>query len=202
MTCNRRAFLVLNLVVSCSLAGSATAAVLDFEDLAEDATLWLYGGFTWEGGLTHPMPLYPYWCAAPTINAHGIDQRCLFNGTGDTLMAIDLGSPIDVQGAFFARYGSPIPWGDATPSQIRALGYSSGVLVQTTDWFTDLDTQPDWFAMNLTQIDRIVIEAVPQEGLTQAFYCMDNFTYTVPEPTSLCLAIAGGMLGFAWRRRR
>ena len=42
---------------------------------------------------------------------------------------------------------------------VRILGYRDGANVAQTDWFSDIGAQPKWFAMNLQNVDRIVIES-------------------------------------------
>ncbi len=64
-----------------------------------------------------------------------------------------------------------------------------------------LDVQPDWFAINLAGVDRIVSESQPvnQGG---GWFGMDDLTYeAVPEPHQAML-VTLGLFGFAARRRR
>jgi len=61
------------------------------------------------------------------------------------------------------------------------------VKVATTGWFADIDDRPDWFAMDLVEIDRMVIESIPVDN-GGGWYGMDNLTFEpTPEPSTLVL---------------
>jgi len=97
------------------------------------------------------------------------------NKWGDTKMGIKFPSIVDLHGAWFAGQGG----GEgAWAENIRVIGYLNGELTQTTDWFDDIDETPSWFAMNLEDIDRIVIEAIPVFN-GAGWYAMDDFTYSL-----------------------
>jgi len=63
----------------------------------------------------------------------------------------------------------------------------------------DIDQTPSWFDINLTNVDRIVIESKPsqseQNWYTYGWYGMDDLTYDlVPEPASLILLSLGTLV--------
>jgi hypothetical protein len=98
----------------------------------------------------------------------------VINEWGDTRMGIAFPTIVDIKGAWFAgQGGGKGVWA----SSICVIGYHNGEQVGTKNWFEDIGDSPTWFAMNLQDVDRIVIEATP--GLNGAgWYAMDDFTYT------------------------
>jgi len=98
----------------------------------------------------------------------------VINKWGDTKMGIAFPTKVDIHGAWFAGQGG----GEGVwASSIRVIGYRNGEHTQTTDWFEDIDDIPTWFAMNLQDVDRIVIEATPVFS-GAGWYAMDDLTYT------------------------
>lgn len=121
----------------------------------------------------------------------------VFNFWGSTLTGISFPSVVNVDGAYFSAQGAAVP----TPG-VRVRGYLNGVEVVTTGWFNGIVSTPQWFAMNLDGVDRIVVESVPNQSGSGGWFGMDNFTYTVvPEP-QVCVLIIPGLLGLAGVRRR
>ncbi|MCK4902338.1 MAG: hypothetical protein KAS76_03190, partial [Thermoplasmatales archaeon] len=101
-------------------------------------------------------------------------EHNVINKWGDTKMGIAFPSNVDIHGAWFAGQGG----GEGVwASSIRAIGYRNGEHIQTTDWFEDIDYTPSWFSMNLDDVDRIVIEALPVIN-GAGWYAMDDLTYT------------------------
>ncbi len=101
-------------------------------------------------------------------------EHNVINKWGDTKMGIAFPSNVDIHGAWFAgQGGSEGVWA----SSIRVIGYRNGEQIQITDWFEDIDNTPTWFAMNLVDVDRIVIEAIPVFN-GAGWYAMDDLTYT------------------------
>jgi hypothetical protein len=96
------------------------------------------------------------------------------NKWGDTHMGIGFPAPVNVEGAWFSGQAATGVW---APS-IRVIGYRSGKEVARTDWFNNIGPQPDWFPMNLSGVDRIVISAAPAFD-NAAWYAMDDLTYSV-----------------------
>ena len=89
-------------------------------------------------------------------------------------MGISFPTKVDIHGAWFAGQGG----GEGVwASSIRVIGYLEGEKTQTTNWFDDIDDMPSWFAMNLLDVDRIVIEANPVFN-GAGWYAMDDLTYT------------------------
>jgi len=98
----------------------------------------------------------------------------VINKWGDTKMGVGFPTIVNIHGAWFAgQGGGKGVWA----SSIRVIGYRNGEFTQTTDWFEDIDESPTWFAMNLQDVDRIVIEATPVFN-GAGWYAMDDFTYT------------------------
>ncbi|MCH7704283.1 MAG: hypothetical protein IIB61_04150 [Planctomycetes bacterium] len=95
------------------------------------------------------------------------------NKYGDTRMAIGFAGLVDVDGAFVAGQASEGVW----TSALRVLGFRDGVQVAETEWFEDVDDQPDWFAMGLRRVDRIVIEAKAVIN-GAGWYALDDLTFT------------------------
>jgi len=113
----------------------------------------------------------------PSIDAcytpHSGDHYVI-NKWGDTNMGIAFPTKVDVHGAWFAGQGG----GEGVwASCIRVIGYCNSEKTQITDWFKDIDDVPTWFAINLNDVDRIIIEATPvYKGA--GWYAMDDLTYT------------------------
>jgi len=107
-------------------------------------------------------------------------------------MPISFPTAVNVLGAYFAEVGT------LRTSGVRVHGYLGWTEVSVTDWFNDIDATPSWFAINLNNVDRIVIESVPKErpGFAPAsWYDMDDLTYVVaPEPCTLLLLGIGAMM--------
>lgn len=101
-------------------------------------------------------------------------QFSVANTWGDTKMGIGFPGQVDVEGAWFAGQAGEGSWASA----VRAHGYRGGELVVTTDWFTSIEREPSWFAMNLGDVDRIEIEAKPTIA-GSGWYTMDDLTYSV-----------------------
>jgi hypothetical protein len=108
-----------------------------------------------------------------TTAAHS-GQHEAVNKWGDTRMGIGFPQPVDVQGAYFSGQAAPGAW---TPG-VRVLGYRDGQRTQETDWFTDIGATPQWMAMNLPDVDRIEIIAIPAVN-GAGWYGMDDLTYTI-----------------------
>jgi len=148
------------------LCGASTvnikATVVDFDDLIGPMNLTGsgYAGLTWELGNIGRGGIYPGewiidyvgfsdWPYSPPNN--------VVNGFGATLMGISFPTEVNVSGAYFTGQGAEAGW----TTGIRVHGYQGGVMVATTPWFNDIDAHPDWFAINLSGVDRIVIESIP-----------------------------------------
>ena len=98
----------------------------------------------------------------------------VINKWGDTKMGIAFPTKVDIHGAWFVGQGG----GEGVwASSIRVIGYRNGKHTQTTDWFKDIDDIPTWFAINLHDVDRIVIQATPVYN-GAGWYAIDDLTYT------------------------
>ena len=100
-------------------------------------------------------------------------EHNVVNKWGDPRMGIGFPGLVDVDGAYFAGQSGEGVW----TTGVRVLGYRDGVIVQETDWFTEIGAKPAWFEMALRGVDRIEIEAMPvQNGA--GWYGMDDLTYS------------------------
>ena len=175
------------MAVVLSLVNSVTgvsAIVVDFDDLNYDMHLsgTEYAGLTWETGNIGYKNNQGYWKVPSSFNSYPQSQPYnAINAWGCTHLGISFPTEVDVLGAYFAAQGANDSW----TTGIQVHGYRGGLEVVATPWFDDIDTHPDWFAMNLNNVDRIVIESIPvdQGG---GWYGMDDLTY-IPEPTTLLL---------------
>ena len=184
------------LVVSVQAYG---VTVVNFDDLAPGYVLSgsNYAGLTWESGNNGYNDNQGSWVtqSSSDITFPYSEPIDAINYWGCTLLGIDFPTQVDVSGAYFAGQGSQNAW----TNEVRVHGYRNGIEVATTDWFTDIDSHPDWFAMNLTQVDRIVIESNPVNN-GGGWYGMDNLTYNVPEPATMSL-LGLGALSLIRRRK-
>ena len=188
-------FVAAIMLLGASVA-NAEIVVVDFDDLSYDTNLsgTTYAGLTWEWGSEvydeygephsgrwdvppDDVPTYPY-----------SEPYCVINAWGASLMGIGFPETVDVLGAYFAGVTSSGYW---WTTGVRVHGYLGETEVAATDWFNDIDMTPSWFAMNLNNVDRIVIESVPVVS-GSGFYGMDDLTYT-PEPGTISLLALGGL---------
>ncbi len=181
--------LFLSCAISERLASAAVAKVLNFDDLSYEYVLTgsNYEGLVWEQGNPGYNGNIGGWRVPTQENSYPYSGfHNAMNFWGSTFIGITFPQQVDVSGAYFAAQGDVISW----TSGVRVHGYRSGTEVATTAWFTDIDTHPDWFNMNLNSVDRIVLESVPTNN-GGGWYGMDDFTYTIPEPASVGLLICG-----------
>lgn len=173
------------------------AAIITFDDLDSFYSLSEsnYAGLTWEYGNEGRDGNQGYWSVSTTPYIFG---KHAINTSGATLMGIGFGGTVNVSGAFFSGHGGTNGWATG----VRAHGYLNGNLIETTNWFYDIDESQDWFAMSLTNVDRIIIES--QESLALAntgFYGLDNLTYSVvPLPAAVWL-FTSALAALGWIRR-
>lgn len=119
-------------------------------------------------------------------------SRLVCNKWGDTSMGIRFDGPVDLAGAWFAGMGSEGSWSPA----IRAIGYRDGEATRTTDWFDDVDESMSFFAMNLSGIDRVVIESrVAVNGA--GFFSLDDLTFTSADGVETVVSFEDAEFGTA-----
>src|SRR2546423_8533123 len=134
--------------------------VITFDDL--DYSIYLtnefYSGLFWEIGVPGYAGHLGGWEVppAPTSHPHS-DAHNVINYWGSPLTGIRFPALVTVDGAYFAAQGDPGSW----TTGVRIHGYRNGQEVSETDWFTSISTTPSWFAINLQDVDRIVIESIP-----------------------------------------
>jgi hypothetical protein len=179
------------------VVGSASALILDFEDLYTSSFQAIpngYGGFNWNAATQigvinadyHPDSGYDYGSVSGDMAA--------FNYYGDTPSDIDLVGfgTFTFNGAWFTS-----AWYDQT---ISFGGYNNGSLLYTSSNYSINTTDPLWIALDWSGIDRLEINS------TNYQWVMDNFTYNesapVPEPSTILLVGTGllGIIGFGRKR--
>ncbi len=192
------------------MAGSACAALspttyLDFEDLiTKDISGTYYKDLYWEYGNPGYYNINGSWKCPEPINSTDYyycpasGTQYLTNSWGCTELGIQFLKPVEVIGANFSGHGYIGNWAEG----VRVHGFRDGIEVAVTQWFMDIDQTPNWFAINLTNVDRIVIEAKPASNIENGapygiygWYGMDDLAYDViPEPASLMLLSLGTMV--------
>lgn len=178
--------------------------VVNFDDLPTGYNYQLtgtnYAGLTWEYGNTGTYGNTGIWVSANGWSSYphsGTNLVC--NGWGCSRIGITFPTRVDILGAYFAQQGAYLPY----PSGVRVHGFRGGQEICVTDWFSQIGPNPAWFAINIADVDRIVIEKQPSDNF--ACYGMDDLTYTpVPEPSPLFALLAGlvGVGGVKRRRKR
>jgi hypothetical protein len=188
----KRAWLVLVLGLSFLSVNAFSAITLDFEDLPHSQHIsgTDYAGLIWEFGNGGLNGVQGYWKASPLQNSYpNSGTKNISNGWGSTLVGIQFPEPVNVLGAYLVGQGATTSW---TPG-VRVHGYLNGSETNVTSWFSDIDDQPDWFAINLLNVDRIVFEGIPVVA-GAGWFGMDDFTYEmVPEPATIMMLSVGAM---------
>lgn len=182
-------------------AGAATTqpTVITFDDLGDNITLTNsdYMGLVWEEGNAGFGGNIGFWKIPTALGSrpHSF-PRCLTNSWGCTQIGISFPVPVNVKGSYVSAQGSTASW----TSAIRAHGFLAGNQVATTSWFIDINESPDWFEMDLTNIDRIVIESIPVNN-GGGWYGLDDLTFeAVPEPG--CSLLIGAIMPVLLLSRR
>lgn len=109
--------------------------------------------------------------SAAVTPAHS-GERYAINEWGDAAMGIGFPRRVSVEGAWFAAQGGR---GSATTA-VRALGYRDGKEVAHSEWLESIGPSPRWLAMDLKDVDRLVVEARPVRG-GAGWFAMDDLTF-------------------------
>jgi hypothetical protein len=174
-----------------TFAPLAGATVLGFEDIGTHGFVPAnYGGLDWSsaGWIAFGDPQAPY-------TAHAGDWRVATDfGSSDAQSTIRFTTPSIFEGAWFSGYG------EATVSFEL---YAAGQLVANSATLAPGVT-PAFLASGYAGLVDAVVVASPM----QAFYALDDFTFTgataaVPEPQSWALLAGGlGIVALLAHRRR
>ena len=171
---------------SLAAAPFASAAVLDFDDLAEGAVPANYGGLDWSAGDWSAFgdegaPFTPH-SGSMSISSGFLDP--------DSATAIGLGAGMTFQGAWFAGFEDV---------HVTFELFDHGKNVATSSTLTTSAT-PAWLASGYGgPVDEVIVSSDAQDG-----FVMDDFTFAaaVPEPGSTALMAGGLLLLAAVARRR
>ena len=107
--------------------------------------------------------------------------KLVTNKWGDPSLGIGFRGTVELSGVWV----SGVRGTEASAPAVRAIGFFGGVEIGRTEWFADVDDTPDWFAIDLTGIDRVVFEA--QAAIGQAgWFNIDDLSFTrLPVGTQL-----------------
>ncbi len=106
-----------------------------------------------------PAPQHGHW-VVPSRGAARFPhsgRRYITNKWGDTRMGIGFNGEVDVLGVYVTGQADKGVW---TPG-LRVIGYRDGEQVAQTELFTEIGAKPHWFAIDLHDVDRIVLDAIP-----------------------------------------
>jgi len=192
-------FVAIAVTPRTTLATSPTE--LNFDDLPKlhFVTGTTYAGLTWEEGNLGVGGNVGVWSTGGILSYPHSPPVNLINGYGCTMIGIGFPAMVDMSGAYVGQQGNG---GFPSTTGVRVHGYLDGVQTGVTAWFTDIQTDPQWFDMSiLTNVDRIVFESVPVYD-NGGSYGLDNLTFTyVPEPAGLA-ALSSAAAALLARRRK
>lgn len=193
-------------VVACALAtlawtGSASAAVLTFDDVSTPrggyAQLGSYGGLHWSNMYAmDPMAYY----GVQTGFSNGVvsGNKMAFNGYGTTAAATS--GAFNFQGVYLTSW--------AASDSFTVIGKAAGSTLYSQTVSLN-SSGPTWFDFNFNGIDELQFQPVSGGG---HWFAMDNFTFNtqlagVPEldaggAGSALTLLLGCCLVMAGRRRR
>ena len=178
-------------------ASSASATVLNFDDLAGDLENVPdgYGGFNWQAGSANLAVVNESGLAGSGYDYGAVSpSNTIFNAWGASGAKIDwLGlDTFTFNGAYLTS-----AWDSA--QDITFVGYNNGSHVYTSGNFTINNQSPFWVNLDWVGIDAIEIYN------TGSQWAMDDFTFNaavdVPETSTLML-FGLGLLGLGLARRR
>jgi len=192
------------IAVSMASAGSASAAVLTFDDITTNTGFTAlngtsYGGLNWSDD----------WFAlhTPTYTVSGYQTGTV---SGDYVALNGFGTDVEITNGTFDFMGTYLAaaWNDGL--QVEVKGFSGGIETYMTTVTVDT-AGPTWFNFNMTGVDKLSFRSFGgvQNGSLNgsgSHFAMDNFTYNVaatgvPAPGPLGLLALSGALLLGLRRR-
>lgn len=188
-----KAFVTICMVLCLTSVASATTYVLGFDNITTDDWATIpdgYGGFDWSNSEAVIEGYAGYYTEAAVSGDYA------FNNDGWTsIVATVLSSgTFDFYGAYFS------PADALDHADVIAEGFLGGISQGTvTIQFTG--ATPVWVdCSSLAGIDELVFTSQGTVGEHDAFWAMDDFASSVPEPATLSLLAFGGVA--LLRRRR
>jgi hypothetical protein len=142
-----------------------------------------------------------------TRSAHS-GVKHLINRWGDTRLGVGFDGPVDLSGAWLAGQGTLGSWTDG----VQVIGFRGGVEVGRTEWFETIGAEPAWFAIELSDVDRVEFVARPViEGA--GWYALDDLTFAASGAEGMPLTVldfedldyhtrltGSGYAGLQWER--
>ncbi len=179
-------------LIAIALPASAQPVVLDFDDLPSPLGEIAdgYGGMAeWGAGSED----FFYWLDVsddPFFPPRSGANVALPFDADDGGVSVLFGTDYIWEGAWFRNDGFPF-------EDVWAELYDEGVLVHETDHMT---FGPDYVWVD-AGYDGLIDEVRIFADTVVGAYVMDDFTYTIPEPSVAVLLALGGLIAFSRRRR-
>ncbi|WP_069791059.1 PEP-CTERM sorting domain-containing protein (plasmid) [Cyanobacterium sp. IPPAS B-1200] len=188
-------------VIALSVAGTAQAVVLTFDDVTQGSSAEIpngYGGLNWSN----------FWVLKGTSQpGNGYEKGIV---SGDYVAFNSFANPAEITGSLFDFNGAFLTaaWNDGLSVLVEGFNSGTNLYSQTVVVNT---TSPTWFDFNFLGVDRLRFSSFggvqnPNLSVSDTHFAMDNFTFNetqaVPEPTSLIGILGLGAFGVISLRKR